>query len=63
MAINDELKEIDIKNSTCCYFDDKTKIEDSDINNVLIDFSIYTKIFKFIIFHTKFSLILSLYVW
>ena len=45
MAINDELKEIDIKNSTCCCFDDKTKIEDSDINNVLIDFSIYTKIF------------------
>ena len=45
MAINDELMKIDIKNSTCCFFNDKTKIEDSDINNVLIDFSIYTKIF------------------
>ena len=28
MDSNDELKEIDIKNRKCCYFDDIIKIED-----------------------------------
>ena len=28
MDSKDELKEIDIKNRTCCYFDDIIKIED-----------------------------------
>ena len=32
-----ELKEIDIKNYTCYYFDDTIKIEEFDINNILID--------------------------
>ena len=32
-----ELKEIDIKNHTCYYLDDIIKIEDFDINNILID--------------------------
>ena len=31
---NDKLKEIDIKNSTCYYFDDIVKIEDFDFDNI-----------------------------
>ena len=37
MNSNDELKEIDIKNRACYYFDDIIKIEDFDINNILTD--------------------------
>ena len=37
MYSNDDLKEIGIKNRTCYYFDDRIKIEDFDINNILID--------------------------
>ena len=33
MDSNDELKEIDIKN-TCCYFDYIIKSEDFDLNNI-----------------------------
>ena len=32
MNSNDELKEIDIRNRTCYYFDDMIKIEDFDLN-------------------------------
>ena len=46
MDSNDKLKEIDIKNDTCCYFDDITKIE------VLIEKN-HAKLFWFILFHTK----------
>ena len=34
---SNELKEIDIKNRTCYYFDDKIKIEDFDFGNIPID--------------------------
>ena len=37
MESNDELKEINIKNRTCYYSDDITKIEDFDLDNVLVD--------------------------
>ena len=37
MDSNDELKEIDVKNRTCYYFDDVIKIEDFNSDNVLID--------------------------
>ena len=37
MESKNELKEIDIKNHTCYYFKDIIKIEDIDINNILID--------------------------
>ena len=37
MEGNDKLKEIDIKNCMCCYFDDLIKIEDFDVDNILID--------------------------
>ena len=34
---SNELKENDIKNHTCYYFDNIIKIEDSDFHNILID--------------------------
>ena len=34
---NNELKEVHIKNRICYYFDDITKLEDFDIDNILID--------------------------
>ena len=37
MDSNDELKEIEIKSRTCYYFDDIVKIEDFDLDNILID--------------------------
>ena len=36
MESNNELKEIDNKNCTCYYFDDATKTEDFDFNNILV---------------------------
>ena len=41
---NDELKQINIKNCTCYYFDDILKIEDFDIDNNLIDEKSYKNI-------------------
>ena len=49
MESNDQLRKADIKNGTCSYFDDMIKIEDFDINDILID----DKPFFFIKFHTK----------
>ena len=37
MDSNDELKEIDIKNSTCYRFGDIIKIEDFNFDNISID--------------------------
>ena len=37
MDNNNELKETDIKNRTCYYFDDIIKIEDFNLDNILID--------------------------
>ena len=37
MEINDELKEVDIKNPTCYYFDGIIKIQDFDFDKILID--------------------------
>ena len=44
MESNSKLKEIDIKNRTCYYFDDILKIEDFDFNNVLINKKSYKNI-------------------
>ena len=44
MESKNGLKEIDIKNSTCYYFDDIIKTEDFDINNILIDEKLYENI-------------------
>ena len=37
MESNDGLKEINIENCTCYYFDDIIKIEDFDFDNILLD--------------------------
>ena len=37
MESHDKLKEIDIKNRTCFYFDHIIKIDDFDLDNILID--------------------------
>ena len=44
MDSNNEFKEIDIKNRTCYYFDDITKIEDFDLDNSSIDEKSYENI-------------------
>ena len=37
VAINDELKKIDIKNHTCYYFDVINNINDVDLDNILVN--------------------------
>ena len=37
MESNDKLKEINIKNRMCYHFDDIIKLEDFDLDNILID--------------------------
>ena len=44
MENNNIFKEIDIKNCTCYYFDDITKIEDFDFDNILINERSYENI-------------------
>ena len=46
MENNDKLKLIDIKNRTCCYFNDIIKIEDFDLANILIWCILVFNIFK-----------------
>ena len=45
MESKDELKEVDIKNSTCCYFTDIIRHSDRDIDfsDVLLDKKLYNK--------------------
>ena len=47
MESNDKLKEIDIKNRTCYYFDDIIKIEDFDLDNISMDENSYENIFVY----------------
>ena len=37
MGIKDELREIDIKNPTCYYFDDVKRVRDIDFSDVLLE--------------------------
>ena len=50
---NDELKEIDIKNCMCCYFDDIIKIEEFNLNNILINEKLYEKVLAYNISYKK----------
>ena len=61
MESNDELKEIDIKNRICCYFDEIIRTEGFDFDNILLDNN-HMKMFWFMTFHTKPWLVLKLYV-
>ena len=56
MEGDDKPKEIDIKDCTCYYFGDMIKIEDFDLDNILIGEILY-EIFQFITFHAKISLL------
>ena len=52
MESKDELKEIDIKNPTCYYFDDIITDLDVYFTDILLGKN-YMKIFHFMTFHTK----------
>ena len=41
---NNEFKKVRIKNRTCYYFDDIIKLEDFDIDNILIDKKLHKNI-------------------
>ena len=51
MESNDKLKEIDVRNCTYYYSDVIIKVEDFDLENILIYEKPYEK--KIITFHTK----------
>ena len=51
MESNGKLKEVDIKNHTCYYFDDIIKIEDFDYDNILINQKSYKNILVYNIFY------------
>ena len=44
MVSNGQLKETDVKNRTCYYFDDIIRIEDFDLDNTLLDEKPYENI-------------------
>ena len=44
---SNELKEIDIKNCTCCYCDNIIKIDNFDSHNILIDEKSYKNILAY----------------
>ena len=46
MESKNELKEIDIKNCTCYYFDDIIKAIDINFNDMLLDEKLYKEIMK-----------------
>ena len=54
MDISNKLKEIDIKNCTCYYFDCIIKIEDLDLDNILIDEKSYENVLVFNIWYKSF---------
>ena len=41
---NNKLKETNIKNRTCCYFDDIIKFEDFDLDNIFMEENSYENI-------------------
>ena len=49
MESNNELKEIDIKNCTCYYFDETIKIENFNLDSILISEKPYQNIFVHLI--------------
>ena len=55
MDSNNEVKEIYIKNRTYYYFDDITKTEDFNLDNILIDEKSYVKNFSLQHFIQKFD--------
>ena len=54
MESNDELKEIDIKNRICYYFDGIMKVENIDFDNILLDEKSYENISVYNILYETF---------
>ena len=54
MESDDELKEINIKNRTCYYFEDKIKIEDSHHDTISVDEKSYENILVYNISYENF---------
>ena len=46
MESKDKLKEINIKNRTCYYFDDILRVIENDFNNILLHEKSYKKFLK-----------------
>ena len=63
MESKDELKEIDVKNWTCYYFDDIMKVRDVDSGNILLDKEIYKSILIYDISHKTFVGSKPLRIW
>ena len=55
MESNDELKEVDIKNLICYYFDDIIKTEDFHFDNIWIDEKSYEYILRAKSLHIRFD--------
>ena len=58
MKRKDELKEIDMKNCSCYYFDDIINGIDINFSDILLDEKLY-EISQFMTFHTKFQQVQS----
>ena len=54
MVSNDKLKEIDIKNHTCCYFETIININDLNLD-ILIDQKLYGNILNYLTYKTQYS--------
>ena len=63
MESKDELKETDIKNRTCYYFDDIMKATDIDSENILLDEKIYKNILIYEISYKTFMVSKPLRIW
>ena len=62
MDRNNELKDIDIENRTCYYFDDIIKIENCNLDNILIDRKSYENILVYNISYKTLSDAKSLHI-
>ena len=51
MEGNNELKEIDIKNRTCFYFDEIIKVGNFDFDNILLNKKFYKKLYERILIY------------
>ena len=56
MESNEKLKEINIKNLTCYYFDDIIKTEDFDLDNILIDEKSYK---NFLVYNISYKILID----
>ena len=63
MESKDELKEVDIKNRKCYYFDDIMKARDIDSGNISVDKKIYKSIFAYDISYKTFIGSKPLHIW